>query len=100
MVVKFFLVVSNKLSEINDLPSKAKLHMLEGFCKFSVDAFRGPFTLMLSQELVEDLGGYIHLSNDIQRRLNKIKGIWEKANISYTSLTLVNYFNVPNSGSD
>ena len=28
MIVRFFLVVFTKLTEINDLPSKAKLHML------------------------------------------------------------------------
>ena len=48
-IVKFLLVVCAKLAEVNDLPSKAKLYVLEVFYKCSVDKLRSPFTLMLNQ---------------------------------------------------
>ena len=75
-IVKFFLVVFSNLDEIDNLPSKAKLHMIEVFCNLSVDKFRDPFTLILNQENVEDLGKSIGLYNNIQITLKKIKGIF------------------------
>ena len=48
-IVNFLLVVFAKLADINDLPSKAKLHVLECFFKFLVDVFRAHFILMLNQ---------------------------------------------------
>ena len=91
--VKLVSVVCYNLYEINNLPSKTKLHKLKGFSKLSVDKFRSPLMLMLNQEWMASLGKYIGLYNDIKWTLNKIKEILANSNIYYTSLTLDNEWN-------
>ena len=69
--VKLLIIFCAKLSEINNLTSKAKLYMLEGFFNCSVDKFRFSFTLILNQKRLEDIGNSIDLSNNIQKILKK-----------------------------
>lgn len=88
VIVKNILVVAGSLAEIGQLPSKATEWVLQGFCLCSTPEFKEPFTLLLNQDRVDDLGKTLGLTNNCQETMDKIKQICAKASTLYSSLQL------------
>lgn len=88
VIVKNITVIAGRLSEIRQLPSKATEWVLQGFCLCSTPEFKEPFTLLLNQERVADLGQTLGLADDSEATLKKILEYCAKATTSYDSLQL------------
>ena len=87
--VKKILVVSTRLAEVNELPSKAVKWVLTGFSLCSVSEFKEPFKLLLNQEAISDMGKPVGSSENLSKdTLIRIKEYCTKASTTFESLSL------------
>ena len=82
--------VCESLSEVNQLPQEAPTFVLQGLTKFSVPEFTGPFTLILNQERVNQMGMAVSLTNTSAATIIRVRTILVLANNSYHSLNTSN----------
>ena len=88
-IVKKILVVSIRLAEVNQLPSKAVNWVLTGFSLCSVKEFKDPFKLMLDQDAVSNMGKPVGTGEKSSTEsLKKIKEYCTKAITTFESLSL------------
>ena len=87
--------VCERLSEVNQLPQEAPTFVIQGLKKCSVPEFTGPFTLILNQEQVNQMGTAVSLTNTPAATLTRFLAIMILANISYHSLNTSNAWNIP-----
>ena len=88
--------VSERLTEVKQLPLEDPTYILQGLTKCSVAEFTGPFKLLLNQEQVNQMSTSVMLGNTTTATLKQIKQILVLANNSYHSLNTSNSWNVPN----
>ena len=67
--------VCERLSEVNQLPQEAPMFVLQGLTKCSVPEFTGPFTLILNQERVNQMGMAVSLTNTSAATLTQVLAI-------------------------
>ena len=87
--------VSERLSEVNQLPLKAPTYVIQGLKKCSVPEYTGPFEMILNQERVTQMGTAVSLINTSSVTLKRVLHIIVLANNSYHSLNTSNVWNVP-----
>ena len=87
--------VCERLSEDNHLPQESPTFVLQGLTKFSVPEFNGPFTLILNQERVNQMGTAVCLANTSAATLTRVLVIVILANNSYHLLNNLNAWNIP-----
>ena len=85
---KRILIVVERLAEVNELPSKTSMWILQGFCLCSTESFKDPFGLMLQRAQVTALEEEVGLRADSNKTLAEVKGYCQKANTLYTSICL------------
>ena len=87
--------VCERLSEVNQPPQEAPMFSLQGLTKCSVPEFTDPFTLILNQERVNQMGTAVSLNNTYAATLTRLLVIVVLANNSYHSLNTSNAWNIP-----
>ena len=85
---KRILIVVERLAEVNELPSKTSMWVLQGFCLCSTESFKEPFGLMLQRAQVSALDEEVGLRADSNKTLVEVRGYCLKANNLYTSICL------------
>ena len=85
---KRILIIVERLAEVNELPSKTSMWILQGFCLCSTESFKDPFSLLLKRAQVEALEEQVGLRADSNKTLLEVKGHCQKANSLYTSICL------------
>ena len=86
--------VSERLSEVNQLPLEAPTYVLQGLTNFSVPGFTGPFELMPNQERVTKMATSVSLVNTPSNTLKRVLNIICLANNSYQYFNTSNAWNV------
>ena len=87
--------VSERLSEVNQLPLESPTYFLQGMNNCSVSEFTGPFELMLNKERVTQMAMSVSLFNTLSDNLKSVLNILHLANNSYQYLNTSNAWNVP-----
>ena len=80
--------VCERLSKVNQLPQEAPTFVLQGLTKCSVPEFTGPFTLIINQERVNQMGTAVSLTNTYAATLTRVMAIVILAIIVTTRSTL------------
>ena len=87
--------VSERLSEVNQLPLEAPTYVLQGLTNFSVPGFTGPFELIPNQERVTKMATPVSLVNTPSDTLKRVLNIIQLENNSYHYLNTSNACNAP-----
>ena len=87
---KQIVIVATRLADVNELPNKTVLWVLQGMVLSTVERFRSPFKLLLDQECVDDIGWQVGLASQCDANLMRIKETCTMAASSYESLSLAN----------
>ena len=83
--------VSERLSEVKQLPLEAPTYVLQGLTNFSVPGFTGPFELMPNQGPFTQMATSVSLVNTSSNTIKRVLNIIHLANISHHSLNTSNY---------
>ena len=67
--------VCERLSKMNQLTQEAPTFSLQGLTKCSVPEFTGPFTLILNQERINQMGTAVSLTNTSAVTLTRVLAI-------------------------
>ena len=87
--------VSERLSDVNQLPLEAPTYVLQGLTNCSIPEFNGPFDMTLNKELVTQMGTDVSLVNTSSVTLKRVLKIIVLENNSYHYLNTSNVWNVP-----
>ena len=86
--------VSERLSEVKQLPLKVPTYILQGLTKCLVAEITAPFELMLNTKRVDQMGTPLSMDNTSDVTLKQVLHILEMANNSFHSLNVSNSWNV------
>ena len=87
--------VYKRLSKVKQIPQEAPTFVLQGLTKCSVPEPAVPFTLILNQERVNQMGTAVSLTNTSAVTLTRVLAIVILANNSYHLLNTSNAWNIP-----